>query len=839
MTVFGHSSGGGFLAGKQVFPVDCEAEVSQRLLEASHCNDLKSALDCISDRFVDVNFVGAVCLKVRKAELSCCDESANEVRVEYEEFKTDVTALFLAVHAGSVTLVRKLLRPNFLWFPLLLNQINHSMTQIISYVHFILWAYHSIGADVNQKLFRGFATTAAVREGHLEILEILVKAGASQPACEEALLEASYHGRARHVELLMESDLIRPHIAVHSLVTACCRGFMDVVDALIKCKLFCKQSAMCKLEQIWGLVNLLNESLYALYLAKLACHFDIIAVAYLQCGVDANATDRVLLQSYKPSLHTNVDCTALVAAVVSRQISVAGARTDIKVQLGAWSWDTASGEEFRVGAGLAEPYAITWCAVEYFEHSGAILHMLLQVVSPNTPHYGRTLLHHAILCGNIGAVNVVLGCGAHAEAPVKTTQKTMFRPIHMAARLGLSTILQCLIDYGCDMNSMTDTGETALMICVKYKREESLKVLATAGADFGLVNIAGQSALSIAGSSQWSLGFQQAVLDVIRAGIVPKSSNVSIFSPLMFIARLGDIQALKALIGQAEIDLDHQDDKGFSAVMVTAMEGHVEAFRLLVYAGADVKLCNKSGETAITLSGFNRNRDLFEKVMLEFAIEKGNRNGGGFYALHCAARRGDLDAARLLVHIGYDINFPDGDGYTPLMLAAREGHGSMCELLISYGARCDLRNAKGETALSLATKNGGAKNDAIRVIMDELARKLVLSGDLVLKHRKGGKGSPHSKVIKMVEATGVLRWGNSSRRNVICREVEVGPSLSFNRLRQRKGDAGEPGVFRVVTTKNKEVHFVCEGGFEKAELWVRGIKLVTREAIFGIEKVET
>ncbi|KAI8032430.1 Ankyrin-2 [Camellia lanceoleosa] len=764
MTVFGHSSGGGFLAGKQVFPVDCEAEVSQRLLEASHCNDLKSALDCISDRFVDVNFVGAVCLKVRKAELSCCDESANEVRVEYEEFKTDVTALFLAVHAGSVTLVRKLL---------------------------------SIGADVNQKLFRGFAATAAVREGHLEILEILVKAGASQPACEEALLEASYHGRARHVELLMGSDLIRPHIAVHSLVTACCRGFMDVVDALIK------------------------------------------------CGVDANATDRVLLQSYKPSLHTNVDCTALVAAVVSRQISVvhlllqAGARTDIKVQLGAWSWDTASGEEFRVGAGLAEPYAITWCAVEYFEHSGAILRMLLQVVSPNTPHYGRTLLHHAILCGNRGAVNVVLGCGAHVEAPVKTTQKTMFRPIHMAARLGLSTILQCLIDYGCDMNSMTDTGETALMICVKYKREESLKVLATAGADFGLVNIAGQSALSIAGSSQWSLGFQQAVLDVIRAGIVPKSSNVSIFSPLMFIARLGDIQALKALIGQAEIDLDHQDDKGFSAVMVTAIEGHVEAFRLLVYAGADVKLCNKSGETAITLSGFNRNRDLFEKVMLEFAIEKGNHNGGGFYALHCAARRGDLDAARLLVHIGYDINFPDGDGYTPLMLAAREGHGSTCELLISYGARCDLKTAKGETALSLATKNGGAKNDAIRVIMDELARKLVLSGDLVLKHTKGGKGSPHSKVIKMVEATGVLRWGNSSRRNVICREVEVGPSLGFKRLRQRKGDAGEPGVFRVVTTKNKEVHFVCEGGFEKAELWVRGIKLVTREAIFGIKKVET
>lgn len=89
---------------------------------------------------------------------------------------------------------------------------------------------------MNQKLFRGFAPTAAVREGHLEILEILLKAGASQPACEEALLEASRHGRARHAKLLMGSDLIRPRIGLHAFVTACCNGFVDVVDTLMKVK---------------------------------------------------------------------------------------------------------------------------------------------------------------------------------------------------------------------------------------------------------------------------------------------------------------------------------------------------------------------------------------------------------------------------------------------------------------------------------------------------------------------------------------------------------------------------------------------------------------------------
>lgn len=96
-----------------------------------------------------------------------------------------------------------------------------------------------MGADVNQKLFKGFATTAAVREGHVEMLELLLKAGASQEACEEALLEASCHGRARAAELLMQSDLIRHHIAVHALVTASCRGFLDVVEALMTVRKIC------------------------------------------------------------------------------------------------------------------------------------------------------------------------------------------------------------------------------------------------------------------------------------------------------------------------------------------------------------------------------------------------------------------------------------------------------------------------------------------------------------------------------------------------------------------------------------------------------------------------
>ena len=93
----------------KVVPMDYEAVTSQRLLDAILDGDTKTASDYISDPLVDVNFVGAVSLKTRRSEVVLRDESASDVRVEYEEFKTDVTALFLAVNFGNVTLVKSLL----------------------------------------------------------------------------------------------------------------------------------------------------------------------------------------------------------------------------------------------------------------------------------------------------------------------------------------------------------------------------------------------------------------------------------------------------------------------------------------------------------------------------------------------------------------------------------------------------------------------------------------------------------------------------------------------------------------------------------------------------------
>ena len=53
------------------------------------------------------------CFIIRKVELVLHEESASEVRIEFEEFKTDITALLLAVHTRNVSLIKKLLVMNY------------------------------------------------------------------------------------------------------------------------------------------------------------------------------------------------------------------------------------------------------------------------------------------------------------------------------------------------------------------------------------------------------------------------------------------------------------------------------------------------------------------------------------------------------------------------------------------------------------------------------------------------------------------------------------------------------------------------------------------------------
>ncbi|KAL6006549.1 hypothetical protein ACLOJK_032042 [Asimina triloba] len=665
--------------------------------------------------------------------------------------------------------------------------------------------YPSAGADVNEKLFRGYATTAAASEGHCSLLDMLVKAGAWQLACEDALLEASLFGQARAAELLICSDMTRPDAAAHALVRASSRGFIDVVSTLIK------------------------------------------------NSVDINCMHRVLLRSVKPALHANVHCTPLVAAIVSRQASIvkyllevnypgvsskAGAQTGYQFRLGAWSWDAICGEELRVGACLGEPYNEVWCAVEYSDASGQILRLLLQHESSflEDQLHGRTLLCHAILCKSSSAVLALLDSGANPEFPLRTEKGHESRPLHLAARLGCLSILGQLIAHRCEIDARTEHGETALMISAKADHMDCFLELATAGADLGLTSSLGESAVQLAKRSEFGSSVMDILLKVITARSGFCSSNLDVFSPLHFAAGAGDVKILQMILRKSIAELNKQDGFGYTPIMAAAKGGHAEAFRYLAMAGADISLKARDGETVVSLlhSQVSFRRDKLENILLDAVLACAVTDCSTFGALHYAAQKGDLSALVQLMKMGFPTNSLDEDRYSPLMLAARGGHADACKLLLLQGgADCRLANMQGETALSIARRNTKSRV-AEGVILDHLARSHVLSGEELSKHTRGGRGRPHMKTVRMLK-TGLLTWGRSNRRNVMCTEAAAGPSISFQKNQKKKTGDGKAAIFRVVTTTGGEVHFEASCG-AVLELWVRGINLIVKEAAVGADE---
>ncbi|XP_020262481.1 ankyrin-3-like [Asparagus officinalis] len=482
-----------------------------------------------------------------------------------------------------------------------------------------------------------------------------------------------------------------------------------------------------------------------------------------------------------------------------------------------------------------------WVLVEFYEASGEILNLLLQHKPSllEDLYLGRTLLCHAILCQNPKAVQFLLDSGANSNFPLLTKSGNESRPIHLAARLGSIDILKQLISHGCDVNVRTSTGETPLMISARFDHGDCFQELLVAGGDLGLLSNLGDSPIQLAKRSAFSSSIIDIFSQVLASGSSICSTDLSVFSPLHFVAASGKAESLQMILHSSTENINKFDGSGLTPVMVAAEAGHVEAFRLLVMAGADITVATSDGKSLMSIfqqKGPTATKDSFEQILLGAVLAYILTDHEPFRALHYAARRGDSSSIIQLLKMGFIVDSFDEDGYSPLMLAATEGHSDVCKiLLVQGGAECRLVNDRNETALSLARKSDRSNKVTEGLLLDYLARLHVLDGEEICKHTREGRGNPHLKTVKM-QKSGVLTWGKTRRRNVVCKEAVSGPSSAF--LKNRSVDEeGKSVIFHVKTVAGREVHFEASSGFS-LELWVRGINLIVKRVLLlGLEEM--
>ena len=96
-----------------------------------------------------------------------------------------------------------------------------------------------------------------------------------------------------------------------------------------------------------------------------------------------------------------------------------------------------------------------------------------------------------------------------------------------------------------------------------------------------------------------------------------------------------------------------------------------------------------------------------------FVVEAGGRrnrgpreaDGGELTPLVYAARSGSIDAARVLLDAGADVNQVTRYGWSPLLAATQNRNYQLGKFLIEHGADVNIANKGGWTPLYLATDN--------------------------------------------------------------------------------------------------------------------------------------
>jgi len=148
-------------------------------------------------------------------------------------------------------------------------------------------------------------------------------------------------------------------------------------------------------------------------------------------------------------------------------------------------------------------------------------------------------------------------------------------------------------------------------------------------------------------------------------------------------SQLAKLQALNAALASMP-PVQYGDDypAHITPLMIAATNPSLDAVKLLVQAGADLRAKDKKGRTALTYA----KEAEFKRVVayLEAAYEQ--RDAAGDLTLLEAAATGTLYRVKALLESGAGLEHRDEHGQTPLMLAVAAGHAEVVRMLCAAGA---------------------------------------------------------------------------------------------------------------------------------------------------------
>jgi ankyrin repeat protein len=244
------------------------------------------------------------------------------------------------------------------------------------------------------------------------------------------------------------------------------------------------------------------------------------------------------------------------------------------------------------------------------------------------------------------------------------------------------------------LNDRGPEGSTPFMYAVLYNGAPTLARLLKQGADPNRHNNANATAL------MWAAQDLEKTRLLLDHGANPNARSDDLRTPLMIAARRqGAAPVVKLLLDRkANPNPNSKPASESSPLLEAATAGDPATVQLLIERGADVKAVAPLAMLMATAAHCSKCLDLLvakTKDPLAFTM-----------ALPDVASTGDLDAVRLMLDHGADVNMVDPLGRTPLMYAAGSDlvPTNLVKLLIERGANVNARNEHqqaGDTGLTV------------------------------------------------------------------------------------------------------------------------------------------
>jgi uncharacterized protein len=327
----------------------------------------------------------------------------------------------------------------------------------------------------------------------------------------------------------------------------------------------------------------------------------------------------------------------------------------------------------------------------------------------------------------LGMAAVPLCAVAAQPAPATTTASAYSSIAEAARRQDWAAARQMAKLPGAQLNATSSEGSTALHFAVNAGEAAMVRALLDAGADTNIRNLAGVAPLQLAITS----GDAALTSMLLAAGADARARDEAKESMLMLAARHADGAAASALLA-AGAERDYIEPRyGQDALMIAVRSRNPAVVEALVRAGAALTHQTPAGPAPTIREPGAGGGSTGEGMIRSGVPPEGQRlaGTGQFTALLYAARDGQLEAARLLVKAGANLELAEYNAITPLLMAVSNDHFDIAALLVEAGANVNAADWYGRQPLwsavesrnrdvssANATSNGVDRDAALKVI---------------------------------------------------------------------------------------------------------------------------